>query len=346
MNEITQSRNIDIITNEIVSYQKAIQAIVDLAKPLILEKSVEIGKRLIEAKDMVGHGNWENYCKTKLNYSQRQATNYINVYKTYNDEQIQFGKVANSQMYANLNFSQLVELTAVSDEVREDIVSENDMESTTIAELKKIIAEKTKIIEDKDSELSEKENIEKDRDRLQGLIQVKENAVNALEQQTKELQRQINDLEMQAQQVSVDELANIEQVKAEITGQMKKEFTEEKEKIVAGLKKKTENEVADIKQQLADIQNAKEKAEQELLKAQEQAKKTAEESEKLRKAATVINTAESDKIKEKFLDLQNTVNRICFLLVELKDKDQKSADMLKSALLNYADAFVKQINEI
>ena len=34
-----------------------------------LRGAVEIGARLKEAKELVGHGNWEDWCKENLNYT-------------------------------------------------------------------------------------------------------------------------------------------------------------------------------------------------------------------------------------------------------------------------------------
>ena len=74
MSDIVTVRNIDIITTEIKMIEQQV------AKAAVYG-CIEIGKRLVEAKEMVGHGGWGKYLEEKVRYSQQWATNLMNLSK-------------------------------------------------------------------------------------------------------------------------------------------------------------------------------------------------------------------------------------------------------------------------
>lgn len=104
----------------------------------------EIGKRLAQAKEQVEHGEWGNWLKDNLNYSHRTANGLIKVYKTF----------PNSQTSANLNFSQVLALTTVNEETREEILENENLEEKSARETKEIV-KKYKELEKKNKELEE-----------------------------------------------------------------------------------------------------------------------------------------------------------------------------------------------
>ena len=95
MSEIITVRDIDIITSEIQTIEGQVQR-------FAIYGCIEIGKRLVEVKEIVGHGGWGKYLAEKVRYSQQWATNLMNLYKEYGGAQESlFASFANSQSFGN-----------------------------------------------------------------------------------------------------------------------------------------------------------------------------------------------------------------------------------------------------
>ena len=68
------------------------------AKITAVSCAIEIGERLLEAKELVPHGEWGNWLKKNVNYSQSTANNFMRLYKEYgNDQGSLFTTLTNSQ---------------------------------------------------------------------------------------------------------------------------------------------------------------------------------------------------------------------------------------------------------
>lgn len=115
------TRNPDIIAAEINSIKEQ-------ARGLILQASVEIGRRLKEAKAMVKHGEWAEWLENNVDYSQRTANDLMAIADGY-------GEKANSQTFANLGYSQAVALLGLPASAREEFIQTHDVENTPVREL-------------------------------------------------------------------------------------------------------------------------------------------------------------------------------------------------------------------
>lgn len=104
----------------------------------------EIGKRLAQVKEQVKYGEWEKWLKENLNYSKSTANNLIKVFKTY----------PNDQLVGHLNFRQVLALTSVDEETREEILEKENLEEKSARETEKIVR-KYKELEKKNKELEE-----------------------------------------------------------------------------------------------------------------------------------------------------------------------------------------------
>ena len=124
-----EERDIDVITEEINFYkQQAGMAI------------LEIGKRLVEAKEQLSHGEWLPWLEKKVEFSERSAQQYIRLWKEY-------GK---SATVADLGVRKALVLLALPDTERDSFAGEkhevNGEEKTaaemTVKELEKAVAER------------------------------------------------------------------------------------------------------------------------------------------------------------------------------------------------------------
>ena len=133
MNEIITIRTPVIIANEINSIK-------DQTKTMILCNSIEIGRRLAEAKLLVSHGEWGEWLDTYVDYKKSTANNLMRIFDEYGANQIPlFGDNSKSQALGNLSYTQAVALLTVPLEEREEFVKEHDIENMSTRQLQEAI---------------------------------------------------------------------------------------------------------------------------------------------------------------------------------------------------------------
>ncbi len=111
------------------------------AQQTLLAASVEIGRKLNEAKALVPHGMWEDWLTENVDYSQSTANNLMRIATEYGDEQVSlFSGKSNSETFASLTYSQAVALFALPMDQRQEFVENHDMEDLSTRELKEEIA--------------------------------------------------------------------------------------------------------------------------------------------------------------------------------------------------------------
>lgn len=99
------------------------------AKCMTVYFGVEIGRRLVEAKELVGHGGWGNFVQNETEFSQATASRFMKVFEAYGADQIGiFGAEAKSSTLQNLSISNALRLLAVPEEERENFALAVDAE--------------------------------------------------------------------------------------------------------------------------------------------------------------------------------------------------------------------------
>ena len=99
------------------------------------QNTIEIGKRLIAAKELVEHGSWGKWLEDNFNFKQSAADKFMAVAKRF----------GNSDTYPNLNYSQMVTMLSLSAEETEKFISEkaaegNPVEDMTVKNLREEVA--------------------------------------------------------------------------------------------------------------------------------------------------------------------------------------------------------------
>jgi len=143
MNEIAISdKNLSVDrTPELIAIE--INSIKEQTRKQVLFNSIEIGKRLAEAKIMLGHGEWGDWLKESVDYSQRTASNLMGIFEQYGTSQINMfcENNAKSQALANLSYTQAVLLMGIPMEERESFIQEKDIDTLSTRELQQAIKE-------------------------------------------------------------------------------------------------------------------------------------------------------------------------------------------------------------
>lgn len=179
--------------NEIqISNIQQIEIEIILLKNQTAQNIIEIGKRLNEAKELLPHGEWGKWLEEKVEFSQRNANNFMRVAKEF----------SNSQTYSNLTQSKIFALLDVPQEEREEFIETNSVEDMTTRELQQVIKEKkelekqvekltnqkTKVIE----KIIEKEIIPDDYERLKREAINKQYAIEKLEMEKGLLEKKVD----------------------------------------------------------------------------------------------------------------------------------------------------------
>ena len=188
-------RTPDIIAAEICQ-------IADQTRKMVLNSSIEIGKRLCEAKEMIPHGEWGNWLEHSVNFKQSTANNLMKIYTEYGDIQGQlWGASAKSQTFGNLTYSQAVALLAVPAEEREEFVEKNDVENMSTRELQEAIKARDEALAAKEAAEKEMEDAIKARDsareELSEAVKNRENVIDGYlkraQHETDEVKKQLKD---------------------------------------------------------------------------------------------------------------------------------------------------------
>ena len=119
--DVQNARTVDVIAAEIVTIR-------DQTRRLVLAASVEIGRRLCEAKEMLHHGDWGAWLESSVQYSQSTANTLMRIFREYGDDQLRLSSnTSKSQTFANLGYAQAVALFSLPQEEREAFIETHDM---------------------------------------------------------------------------------------------------------------------------------------------------------------------------------------------------------------------------
>ena len=108
-----------------------IQVIVRQAHRVVCSAAIEIGERLIEAKKLVPHGEWEEYVSVRCGFKPRTAQAYMQI----------AADREKAQTFADLEFSKVLLLLAMPEGQAEALTAEHDPQAMSVRELKRQIAE-------------------------------------------------------------------------------------------------------------------------------------------------------------------------------------------------------------
>lgn len=154
-------RTVETVTLEIRTLQRQ-------AQQIMLSYAVEIGRRLEEVKAILPHGQWGDYLKNEVDYSQSTANNFMRIYREYGAaQQSLFGGETKSQAFANLTYTKALRLLAIPDEEeREQFMTEHDVGSMSNRELDKALKEREEALEAAAAAQDEAQGARREADRL------------------------------------------------------------------------------------------------------------------------------------------------------------------------------------
>lgn len=319
---IDQERTLPVIASEILQIERDVYA-------TAMNGAIQIGRKLQEAKELVGYGEWENWCKENLNYSKRNAENFMRIATEYGNENSAYAK---TQTSAELSISKALELLKVPEEQVETFVEEHKIEDISVRELreeiKKLQSENKDLAEKKDIAVetaakAEAEHAKLTNAKLEAQVQVEEYA-KCIE----ELREQLKEAKEKPAEDSDNE--EIERLKMELK-EAQEDFETASETLEETAKK--------LKEEKA---KAKEKAEKNYERGEAAGRQEAQESIDKLKAQNdelqkkLANSADQSKVKLGILtnQLQITFNEIIGVVNEMNGEDASNASNALRSILS------------
>ncbi len=252
--EIIVKRDIDTVTAEI-------QALCGIGQRVALELAVEIGRRLVEAKELLAHGEWGDWLKESVSFSQATATRYMKLFEEYGSGQGSlFGAETKFATLKNISVSNALRLLAVPEEEREDFAAEHDVANLSSREMDRLMEE---LKAERDELL---EQAEKDAEavlKAEDAAREAEARAEEAEDKVEDLEERIRELEERPVEVAVEK-ADPAEVQKQIDAAVK-----EAEKTFKARQK-------ELQTALAEAERKKKEAEAET----ERQKKSAADAEK------------------------------------------------------------------
>lgn len=302
-------RNADTIAAEI-------NIIKDETKKILLFNSIEIGRKLSEAKTLVPHGEWSKWLEESVDYKKSTADNLIKIFEKYGSDQISLlENNAKSQAIGELSYTQAVILLGIKDdEERDKFIEEHkeEIKESSTRELKKMIAENNKL-KDENNRLKEETELNK--------ATVKKN------------EETINKMLFEKNKLKDD----VEMVRIEMEEELKK-----KEKQYAESINSLNSQIEELKNKPIEVTGIDESKEEEYKQKEEELKKQhKEEIEKLKsqltsteeKLSNMKNQSSDEgviKFKLNFENLKSNISNLLSSIEEIKDDDLK--EKYKNAL--------------
>ncbi|MGN1118266.1 MAG: DUF3102 domain-containing protein, partial [Acutalibacteraceae bacterium] len=149
-------REISVITEEVKELCRQ-------AQNMAVMYVIEIGKRLVEAKSALPHGEWNNWLENEVGFTQRTAQNYMQIFNEYSEQQYSFfGVITNTKSISHLPYTKALKLLALPADERTEFVQNENVEEMSVKELNKAIRERNEARKEKEAaearerELSEK----------------------------------------------------------------------------------------------------------------------------------------------------------------------------------------------
>ena len=168
-------------------------------KKMVLYNSIEIGRKLVEAKEILPHGEWGNWLEKEVEYSKSTANNLMKIFKEYGAQQTTLLEDNTKiQAFGSLSYSQAVLLLGIPQEIREDFIKDNNVENLSTRQLERIIKElkqeKEEIIKEKKRALEKINDLEETNKAFEVAFNSGAEERNRLENKIENLEEEINEL--------------------------------------------------------------------------------------------------------------------------------------------------------
>ena len=300
-----EGRTIETITDEILD-----------AKRTGGEAILTIGRCLIEAKDMLPHGEWLPWLNERVEFSERTARNFMRLAREW----------TNRQTLADLGAAKALTLLALPAEEREQFVEDHNVIDMSARQLKEAIRERDEARKAAEAAKADASAAEQARAKMEADMAVVNASLTAAreekqkaDQEAARLENELAALKARPVEVAVETVVDPEAI--------------EKAKAEA---------VAEIKAKLDKAREAKAKADEKRKQAEasvEILKKSLENMERNEKKAALNSDKDVAQFEVLFNQGQELANKMRGLLLKARGReDQTAAQGMERALKALAEA--------
>ncbi len=298
--EIRELRDIETVTGEI-------KELCSHAQHLLLIYAVEIGRRLVEAKEILPYGEWGDWLKNEVQFSQSTANKHMQIFKKFGSTQMSlFGAELKSETFTNLSYSQALKLLALPDDEVEEFVKENNISDMTTRELERVIRERDEALKQAEKATEYETAVAAAENKLRAAVEEGAKHQQTIDELTAKLNKQ------KEQNKKLKELVKNPEIPKEKVDELRDEI-------------KTELDNArdeDIKKATADITAQLAAAEAEKAAAEAEAEKAQNEIDALRKQIVMSDPAVTE-FKAQFNTAQDTLNKLVTVFGNISDTEIK-----------------------
>ena len=300
-----EERDIETITGEILDAKRAGG-----------EAILTIGRCLIEAKDMLSHGEWRSWLEERVEFSERSAQRFMRLAREW----------SNPTALSDLGATKALTLLALPPEEREQFMEENNVIDMSARQLEQAIKERDEARAAAEHAAADQRAAEQARDkmaedmrllnaRLSGAREEREQAMQAVAR----LEKQLAELKEKPVEVAVETVvdqAAVDKARADAIAEMQEKLDKAKE--------------------AASEARARQKQAEE---AVETLKRSLEEQTKAEKMAAMAGDKELAQFEVLFNQGQELANKLHGLLMKARGRENKStAQGMEKALRALADA--------
>jgi len=249
MNELVINRTPELIAAEINNIKNQ-------TRKIVIYNSIEIGRRLTEAKQLVGHGAWGSWLEKSVEYSNSTANNLMNIFKEYGNDQMSLleENTIKSPVYEKLSYSQAMELIKIPEEERITFIEENKVEDMSTRELKKAIEDLNKSEKEKEKAIKDLEKFKKANEKIKKDIDSSNKVNIALEKEIEKIRAELKEPKNNT------ELEELKKIITENEAKIKE--LEEKPIEVTGHSEPSEEDIAEKKALLEEVEKVKKEKEE------------------------------------------------------------------------------------
>lgn len=300
-----EDRTIEVITGEILDAKRAGG-----------EAILTIGRCLIEAKDMLSHGEWLPWLTEQVEFSPRTAQNFMRLAREW----------SNTQTLADLGASKALALLALPPEEREQFMEDHKVIDMSARQLEQAIKERDEAKASAEQAAVEQRAAEQARDKMAEdmkflnvrLAGAKEDREQAM-QDVARLESELAELKARPVDVAVETVvdqAAIDKARADAIAEMQEKLDKAKEAAAKARDKQKQAE-----------------ASVEILK------RSLEERDKSDKQATIAGDKELAQFEVLFNQGQELANKLHGLLLKARGREnQTAAQGMEKALKALAEA--------
>ena len=299
-----EGRTIETITDEILDAKRAGG-----------EAILTIGRCLIEAKDMLPHGEWLPWLNERVEFSERTARNFMRLAREW----------TNRQTLADLGASKALTLLALPPEEREQFMEDHNVIDMSARQLEQAIRERDearKAAEEAKAEASTAQQAQakmaEDMRLTKALLESARADADSAGSRARVLEEKLRMLQEQPVEVAVETVVDPE-----------------------ALEKARAEAVAEMQDQLDKAKEAKVKADEKRKRAEasvEILKKSLENMERSEKKAALSADKDLAQFEVLFDQTQANVHRMQGIMLKVRGRDADAAGRLSKAIRALAEA--------